>query len=88
MTARTSAGLPVCRPLIRWAWVPVWFKGPQIPGEREYRVVVVPIAHLALQYNQLVPERGILCFKSALRLEGQGTQVQEEEYQRDHRGRR
>jgi len=32
-----------------------------------------PTAHLALQYNQLVPERGILCFKSALWLEERGT---------------
>jgi hypothetical protein len=41
---------------------------------------------LALQYNQLLPQRGILCFKSAL---GQrGTQAQEKEYQRSHCGRR
>jgi hypothetical protein len=35
-----------------------------------------------------MPERGILCFKSALGLEERGNQVQEEKYQRDHRGRR
>jgi hypothetical protein len=40
---------------------------------------------LALQYNQLVPERSILCFKSALWLEDRGTQVEEEEYQRGRR---
>jgi hypothetical protein len=45
-------------------------------------------AHLALQHGQLVSERGILCFKSALGLEERGDQVKEEEYQRDHRGRR
>jgi hypothetical protein len=47
-----------------------------------------PTAHLALQYNQLVPQRGILCFKSVLGLEERGTQVHEEEYQRSHCGRR
>ncbi|MGA8948089.1 MAG: hypothetical protein WB497_19500, partial [Pseudolabrys sp.] len=41
-----------------------------------------------LQYNQLLSQRGILCFKSALGLEERGNQVQEEKYQRDHRGRR
>jgi hypothetical protein len=35
----------------------------------------------------VVPEGSILRFKSALRLEGRGNQVQAEEYQRDHRGR-
>jgi hypothetical protein len=42
----------------------------------------------ALQHNQLVPERGILCFKAALGLEGRGDQVQEEEEQGDHRRQR
>jgi hypothetical protein len=42
----------------------------------------------ALQYNQLLSQRGILCFKSALGLEERGNQVQEEEYQRDHCRRR
>jgi hypothetical protein len=32
-------------------------------------------AHLALQHGQLVSERGILCFKSALGLEERGDQV-------------
>jgi hypothetical protein len=35
-----------------------------------------------------MPQRGILCFKSALGLEQRANQVQEENYQRDHRGRR
>src|SRR5262249_8207037 len=46
------------------------------------------IAHLALQHDQLMPERGILCFESALGLERRGNQIQEKENQRDHRGRR
>jgi hypothetical protein len=40
-----------------------------------------------LQHDQLMSERGILCFKSALGLEERGSQVKDE-YQRDHRGRR
>jgi hypothetical protein len=47
-----------------------------------------PTAHLALQHNQLLPQRGVLCFKSAPGLEERGSQVQEEEYQRGHGGRR
>jgi len=43
--------------------------------------------HLALQNHQLMAKRGILCFKSALGLEQRDTQVQNEEYQCDHRGR-
>jgi hypothetical protein len=43
--------------------------------------------HLALRSHQLMAKRGILCFKSALGLEQRGTQVQNEEYQCDHRGR-
>ena len=34
--------------------------------------------HLPPQHRQLMPEGGILCFKSALRLERQGEQGQEE----------
>jgi hypothetical protein len=34
------------------------------------------------------PPSGILCFKSALGLEERGNQVKDEEYQRDHCGRR
>jgi hypothetical protein len=45
-----------------------------------------PTARLALQYNQLLPQRGILCFKSGLGLEERRSQIQEEEYQRDHHG--
>jgi hypothetical protein len=41
-------------------------------------------AHLALQHNQLMSKRGILCFKPALRLEERGDHVQQEGYQRDH----
>jgi Acetamidase/Formamidase family len=43
--------------------------------------------YLPLQYNQLLPQRGILRFKSALGQE-RGTPAQEEKYQRGHRGRR
>jgi hypothetical protein len=35
-----------------------------------------------------MPKRGILCFKSAVRLEERGNQVKDEQYQRDHHGRR
>jgi hypothetical protein len=41
-----------------------------------------------LQHDQLMPECGILCFKSALGLEERGNQVQVEKYLRDHRGQR
>jgi hypothetical protein len=67
----------------RWA--------PTIKLDEEQAVAVReldPAAHLALQYNKLLPQRGILCFKSALGLEERGTQVQEDEYQRGHCGRR
>ena len=50
--------------------------------------IVGPTAQLALQHDQLLPQRGILCFKPALGLEQRRAQAQEEEYQRDHRGRR
>ena len=42
-------------------------------------------AHLPLQHDQLMSERGVLCLKSALRLERRGEQGQEEAEQRDHR---
>ena len=45
-------------------------------------------AYLASEHGQLMPQPGILCFKSALGLEERGNQVKEEEYQRDHRRRR
>jgi hypothetical protein len=41
-------------------------------------------AHLALQHDQLMSKRGILCFKPALRLEERGNHVQPEGYQRGH----
>jgi len=47
-----------------------------------------PTAYLALQHSQLMPERGILSFKSAFGLEDRGNQVKDDEYQRDHCGRR
>ena len=40
-----------------------------------------PTTHLTLQHNQLMPERGILCLKSAFRPEERGNQAKEEEYQ-------
>ena len=67
------------------------------PDSRPYRklspnpVIILrepdPNAHLALQHYQLVSQRGILCFKSALGLEERGGQVQEKDYQRGHRHR-
>src|SRR6266568_7549405 len=42
------------------------------------------IAHLALWHDQLMSERGILCFKPALRLEERDNHVQQEGYQGDH----
>jgi hypothetical protein len=41
--------------------------------------------HLPPQYDQLMPERSVLCVKSALRLERRGEQGQAEAEQRDHR---
>jgi hypothetical protein len=66
-------------------------RAPAIKLDKEQAITVRELdstAHLALQYNQLLPQRGILYFKSALGLEVRGAQVQEEEYQRDHCGRR
>jgi hypothetical protein len=40
------------------------------------------------QHNQLLPQRGVLCFKLALGLEERANQVQEEDYQRGHRSQR
>src|SRR5262249_11051211 len=65
-------------------------RAPPIKLDEEQAIAVGeldPAAHLALQHNHLASEHGILCFKSALGLEGRGNQVQQEEYQRDHRGR-
>ena len=64
---------------------------PTIQLDEEQAIVVGepdPTAHLALQHSQLLPERGILCFKSALGLEERGNQVQQQQYQCGHRGRR
>jgi hypothetical protein len=66
----------------RWA--------PTIKLNKEHAVAVRepdPTAHLAPQYNQLLSQRGIFCFKPAFGFEGRGNQVQEQKYQRDHRGR-
>jgi hypothetical protein len=43
--------------------------------------------HLPPQYSQLMPERGVLRVKSALRLERRGEQRKQEAQQRDHRRR-
>jgi hypothetical protein len=64
---------------------------PAIQLDEEQAIAVReldPTAHLALQHNQLLPQRGVLCFKLAHGLEERGNQVQEEDYQRGHRGRR
>jgi hypothetical protein len=66
-------------------------RAPTIKLDEEQAIAVReldPTVHLALQYDQLLPQRGILCFKSALELEERGNQVQVEKYERDHRGRR
>jgi hypothetical protein len=39
------------------------------------------------QHDQLMPERGIFCFKPTPGFDERRSQVQEEEDQRDHRGR-
>jgi hypothetical protein len=60
---------------------------PTIQLDEEQAIAVRELdatAHLARQDDQLMSERGILCFKSALGLEERGDQVKEEEYQRDH----
>ena len=66
-------------------------RAPTIKLDEEQAIAVReldPTTHLALQYNQLLPQRGILCCKSALGLEQRDDQVQGEEYQRDHCSRR
>jgi len=60
---------------------------PTIELDEEQAIAIGKVnttAHLALQHNQLMSERGILCFKPALRLEERGNHVQQERYQRDH----
>jgi hypothetical protein len=41
-------------------------------------------AYLAPQHHDLMPKRGILGFKSAVRLERRGQQIEEEKEQRHH----
>jgi hypothetical protein len=43
-----------------------------------------PTANLAMQYNKMLSQRSILCFKSTLGLEDRDNQVQKEKYQCDH----
>jgi hypothetical protein len=45
-------------------------------------------AHLPPQYDELMPERRVLCLKSALRIKRRDEQGQAEAEQRDHRRRR
>lgn len=48
---------------------------PTIKLDKEHAMIVRcpgPAAYLTLQNDQLMPERRILSFKSAIRLEGQG----------------
>jgi hypothetical protein len=53
--------------------------------EIKYQILQVnTTAHLALQHDQLMSKRGILCLKPALRLEERGNYVQQEGYQREH----
>src|SRR5262249_22048635 len=56
---------------------------PTIKLNEEQAVAVRQLdatACLSLQHGQLMPQRGILRFKSALGLERRGNQVQKEEY--------
>jgi len=94
----TSAGTHLCGPCARRTGLnsPQAFEAtrvsiPTIQLRKEQAIAVREgdeSAHLALQHNQLISERGILRLKSALGLEERGNQVKYEEYQRDHRGRR
>jgi hypothetical protein len=67
-------------------------RAPTIKLDEEQAVAVRELdatAYLALHHGQLMPQRGILCFKSAFGLEDRDEEhVQEEKYQRDHPGRR
>ena len=62
---------------------------PSIQLNQEQMIAVRELdatAHPALQHNQLMTERSVLCLQSALRFEGRGDeQGQEETEQRDHR---
>ena len=58
-------------------------RAPTIKLDEEQPIAVRELdatAHFALQYNQLMPKRGILCFKSAFGLKDRGNQVQAEKY--------
>jgi hypothetical protein len=60
---------------------------PTIELDEEQAIAIGKVnttAHLALQHDQLMSKRGILCFKPALRLEERGNHVQQEGDQRDH----
>jgi len=60
---------------------------PPIQLDEEQTITVrVPDAatHFPPQYDQLMSERRVLCLKSALRLERQGQQGQEEAEQSNH----
>ena len=63
---------------------------PTVKLDEEQAIAVRELdttAYLAPRHGQLMPQRGILCFKSALGLEERGNQVQAKKYQRDHRCR-
>jgi hypothetical protein len=71
------------RPQDRWE--------PSILLEKEQTIAVRelgPTTHLALKHYKLTSERGILSLKSADRPKRRNQQPQNEEEQRDHRGRR
>jgi hypothetical protein len=59
---------------------------PSIQLDQEQAIPVPELhaaTHFTPQHNQLMPERRVLCFKSALRLEGRDQQGQEEGEQPD-----
>src|SRR5437016_1499196 len=61
---------------------------PSIQQDQEQAIPICELdatPHPALQHNQLMTERRVLGFKSALRLERRDGQGQEEEDERDHR---
>src|SRR5258708_17425464 len=60
---------------------------PSIQQDQEQAIPICELdatPHPALQHNQLMTERRVLCLKSALRLERRDGQGQEEGEQRDH----
>src|SRR6266568_7540064 len=64
---------------------------PSIQQDQEQAIPICELdatPHPALQHNQLMTERCVLCLKSALRLERRDGQGQEEAEERDHRRRR